>query len=556
MDTPLVIERSSSMIEQVASGSDVEMTDLMPPPTSTPHLVDSAKPAPRRVVLNEPTVAEIADTLTHNNIKVVDYAYLNPRLRTKKHTSTPTPTSLPLASLPIPFTHTCPKRDIAEFDYFIARGSAETNDDDTPTEPGDDDVATEAGSVTTIATIAATGSQSFYPDGNPPDSLLRPPTPGETELDMRLRFMYPERVDWPLRTDPICGALIWRLLEIGWITMEELRRVLLPIDWKALEEHKARMVLFKKDVEEALAQHNEQVFENLKDTNGKVDQNLYREKVAQQAESVLEFGLDGQGELGYPYRAHFKENTRQITLVPKSEKHDPTPVPYWFVSTEDHLLGVGRPPSKEYRRALRAHHALDVENRLRKLGVFQVKEEEGPSRGAATEQVAQKVTSWIRKSGAAGCMGVGRASPPAPVASSNRALELQISRPTREIPTRPSGRKLQRQAAMFFEGPGSNLRGGVAPPSSPASPSLLRSPLSPHPSFTNLGSSPSTSYPGNGEAKAVDPDVDMVLDEAQSCAGPSSTSHQVKRPAEGEPESELAGESRQPAFKRQKLMRH
>ena len=51
---------------------------------------------------------------------------------------------------------------------------------------------------------------------------------------------YDQRLSTPLRMFPVPGKILWRLVNIGWVTMEEARKKWEPMDWKALADFEKR----------------------------------------------------------------------------------------------------------------------------------------------------------------------------------------------------------------------------------------------------------------------------------------------------------------------------
>ena len=51
---------------------------------------------------------------------------------------------------------------------------------------------------------------------------------------------YDQRMSMPRRVFPVPGKILWRLVNIGWVTMGEARKKWDPMDWKALSEFEKR----------------------------------------------------------------------------------------------------------------------------------------------------------------------------------------------------------------------------------------------------------------------------------------------------------------------------
>ncbi|KAI3609224.1 hypothetical protein WG66_010604 [Moniliophthora roreri] len=148
--------------------------------------------------------------------------------------------------------------------------------------------------------------------------------------DAIAKFDYMTRPRKGGRRQPAPGKIIAQLLEIGWITEESER--LLDID-------RAELVRYQKICDKKKAQFQE-------DHPGEIG----------------EWGLDGKGQRGHPYRVAWKESgpemqTNEKRGIPnrKQEGEEDKRVKkkkegeLLYSHLEDHRLGVGRPPSEKYR---------------------------------------------------------------------------------------------------------------------------------------------------------------------------------------------------------------
>ncbi|KAK1228221.1 hypothetical protein PQX77_008732 [Marasmius sp. AFHP31] len=582
--------------------SDVEMNDV----NNT-----SSQISPQSNVAFHPILDSTAATtatnaatqpLTNNpeesEIKVIDYAFRNLRVRSSgeaesssitmphdKSTSslmvaTPVQSSPPppltsslMADLPdlLPTTPAFmyAKRDLATYDYYISRGSAdavEDKDDDTRTEVGED-ATTRASSATsfgkTMMLIDNNDTATATP-ASPPPTLADPPP------DDHFRFLFPENVTQPPRTRPIPGSIIFRLLGIQWVTRAELEKQLLPMDWEEYDGYVRTMRTFKRDIEERLAAWNSAMFRHMqREGNGRIDMVAFQTLVSEKSRLILRFGLDGTEELGYPYRVVYKEHPRNVFVpdpegvLTRSTYRVPVGIPREFEEGEDGMLGVGRPPTREYRRFLRAHHALDLEGWLgRYEKLLPPVPSSGIPAGEKAKEAVRRVTSWIRdtRGGEAmdadvdGGMSIEIAGTPKPKsASPSRVLQLRMPRTPKANPSRASS--ISGRSLIL------GTRGQYPTSSIVLNPSPLRKPLSPHPSYSNLRSEGDDTGASKGEETRLSNaggqnHTDMVAaGSSPHKTDKAKTWLNSKRPAGSESDEAVDGEELRRMMKRRKMMR-
>ncbi|KAL0066802.1 hypothetical protein AAF712_006201 [Marasmius tenuissimus] len=513
----------STNLRSAVLDSDVEMNDVSHTSShSSPQSNSSAHPildATAATTATNDVIQPLTSNLEKSGIKVIDYAFRNLRVRSLGEagsTSMPmpgndstsssmpatpaqsSPLHLPTSSLMADLPDLLPptmavmfaKRDLATYDYYISRGSTDAVEDK------EDDIRTEVGEDATTSASNATsyGKTIMLIDNKDVTSASPHPLPADSPPDDHFRFLFPENVTQLPRTRPIPGSIIFRLLGIQWLTREELERQLLPMDWEEYDAYVRKMGTFKRDIEERLAAWGSAMFRHMqREGNGRIDMAAFQTLVSEKSRSILRFGLNGKEELGYPYRVMYKEHPRLVYVpdpegvLSRSKYRVPVAIPREFEEGEDRMLGVGRPPTREYRRFLRAHHALDLEGWERR---YEKLLPPVPSSGIPTsekaKEAARRVTSWIRgtRGGEAmdvdvdGGMSIEAAGTPKPKsASPSHVPQLQMPRTPKANPSRASlgsVRSLQRTGTLML-----GTRGILKP-------SPLRKPLSPHPSYGNL----------------------------------------------------------------------